>query len=246
MFTFSFFFGSRQIIQSGFSELNHKHSRLLKSFRSLAVRVAPNSCKFLEPFRLYEAADICRTVMRDAVVRQSMTHLDPTAASSRRRVVVRCGTFALALLALVASLRAPFASAFGLRAPVPSRSQGPARSLVGLGASSSGEGGGGFGPCTVVGGGRIGSLLMDTHEGNVLVGRDGPMKGLPEGPIYVSTRNDALDSVIERCPNERKEDLGKCFLLEECVMCTCVAALAAVRYRLLSRSRSQSRCALPF
>ena len=61
--------------------------------------------------------------------------------------------------------------------------------------------------CSVVGGGRIGQLLLSSSENNVLVGRNTAMDNLPLGPIYVATRNDALPSVISRCPNDRLCDL---------------------------------------
>lgn len=33
------------------------------------------------------------------------------------------------------------------------------------------------------------------------------MDNLPSGPIYVCTRNDALNDVVERCPSDRRGDL---------------------------------------
>jgi len=64
-------------------------------------------------------------------------------------------------------------------------------------------------PSVVVGGGRIGSLLMEIGcEGDVLVKRGEPIPAEPAtGPIYVSTRNDALAGIIEMTPPERREDL---------------------------------------
>lgn len=64
-------------------------------------------------------------------------------------------------------------------------------------------------PSLIVGGGRIGSLLLDLGvEGDALVKRGEPIPAEPStGPIYVCTRNDALASVIEATPPERREDL---------------------------------------
>ena len=62
-------------------------------------------------------------------------------------------------------------------------------------------------PCTIVGGGRIGDLLIGSSPDNVLVGRSDDMASLPAGPIYVCTRNDALDDVVERTPEDRRGDL---------------------------------------
>lgn len=62
-------------------------------------------------------------------------------------------------------------------------------------------------PCTIVGGGRIGDLLSGSSPGGKVVGRSDDMTDLPAGPIYVCTRNDALDDVVERCPEDRREDL---------------------------------------
>ncbi|GMH61337.1 hypothetical protein TrLO_g8721 [Triparma laevis f. longispina] len=62
-------------------------------------------------------------------------------------------------------------------------------------------------PCTVVGGGRIGELLMSSSTDNKIIGRNDDMDNLPSGPIYVCTRNDALNDVVERCPSDRRGDL---------------------------------------
>ena len=59
----------------------------------------------------------------------------------------------------------------------------------------------------VVGGGRIGSLLRSLGP-SVLMTREGWPKDAPEeGPIYVCTRNDALEEVIEATPEDRRKDL---------------------------------------
>ena len=64
-------------------------------------------------------------------------------------------------------------------------------------------------PSIIVGGGRIGSLLADLGEpGDVLVKRNEHIPSEPtHGPIYVCTRNDALDAIVESCPPARRQDL---------------------------------------
>jgi len=77
---------------------------------------------------------------------------------------------------------------------------------------SSGEGvtttgGGGVQSAEVVGGGRIGSLLAEAGSCSLL-GRDDTIDPQREGqPIFVATRNDALDGIIDRCPENRRKDL---------------------------------------
>ena len=67
-------------------------------------------------------------------------------------------------------------------------------------------------PAIIVGGGRIGGLLMELGcEGDVLVCRGEPIPPSPSsGPIYVCTRNDALADIVARTPPARRADL--CFL----------------------------------
>jgi len=63
-------------------------------------------------------------------------------------------------------------------------------------------------PAIIVGGGRVGGALMDMGNGDdVLVKRGDAIPASPPGPIYVCTRNDALDGIIDACPEERKGDL---------------------------------------
>jgi hypothetical protein len=59
----------------------------------------------------------------------------------------------------------------------------------------------------IIGGGRIGSLLAEA--GNcVLLGRGDLISHTDDGnPILISTRNDALDDIIESCPPNRLDDL---------------------------------------
>merc|ERR1719217_257599 len=60
-----------------------------------------------------------------------------------------------------------------------------------------------------MGGGRIGSALKDMGPGNdVIKKRDDPMPTVPaSGPIYVTTRNNDLQAIIDATPPERREDL---------------------------------------
>eukprot|EP00526_Cylindrotheca_closterium_P014917 CAMPEP_0113625336 /NCGR_PEP_ID=MMETSP0017_2-20120614/13087_1 /TAXON_ID=2856 /ORGANISM="Cylindrotheca closterium" /LENGTH=275 /DNA_ID=CAMNT_0000535447 /DNA_START=169 /DNA_END=996 /DNA_ORIENTATION=- /assembly_acc=CAM_ASM_000147 len=59
---------------------------------------------------------------------------------------------------------------------------------------------------TIVGNGRIGSTLA--KAGNCLVlGRNDNIDENGKGPILIATRNDALDGIIEKCPDSRKSDL---------------------------------------
>lgn len=60
----------------------------------------------------------------------------------------------------------------------------------------------------VIGGGRIGSLISD---GAKLLGRNDPVDtsidAEGEGPIFIATRNDVLESIVEGCPSSRRGDL---------------------------------------
>ena len=61
--------------------------------------------------------------------------------------------------------------------------------------------------CTIIGGGRIGSLL---HQGgnSILLKRGDSIPSDNEGtPIYIATRNDSLDKIIAECPPNRLKDL---------------------------------------
>ena len=62
-------------------------------------------------------------------------------------------------------------------------------------------------PSIVVGGGRIGSLLASLGD-SVIMRRGDDFPAEPaEGPIYVTTRNDDLQGVIDKTPAHRREDL---------------------------------------
>eukprot|EP00737_Agarophyton_chilense_P005093 gb/GEZJ01007129.1/.p1 GENE.gb/GEZJ01007129.1/~~gb/GEZJ01007129.1/.p1 ORF type:complete len:289 (-),score=17.35 gb/GEZJ01007129.1/:175-1041(-) len=69
-------------------------------------------------------------------------------------------------------------------------------------------------PCTIVGAGRIGSWLKtlgsptQSQEADVVLRRgDNLNRCRNEGPIFVCTRNDALQEVITQCPPHRRQDL---------------------------------------
>ena len=60
----------------------------------------------------------------------------------------------------------------------------------------------------VIGGGRIGSLISD---GASLLGRNDSISSSidanGDGPIYIATRNDVLESIVNECPLNRRKDL---------------------------------------
>ena len=57
-----------------------------------------------------------------------------------------------------------------------------------------------------MGGGRIGGALA--KAGNcVVLGRDDNIDADGEGPILIATRNDALDAIVDECPENRRKDL---------------------------------------
>jgi len=64
-------------------------------------------------------------------------------------------------------------------------------------------------PAIIIGGGRVGQALFDMGvEGDVIVRRDESFPESPSsGPIFVCTRNDVLETVIEKTPPNRREDL---------------------------------------
>lgn len=58
----------------------------------------------------------------------------------------------------------------------------------------------------IIGAGRIGSLLAEA--GNcVVLGREDKIDPNKSGPILIATRNDALDGIVDACPENRKKDL---------------------------------------
>lgn len=63
------------------------------------------------------------------------------------------------------------------------------------------------GLCTIIGGGRIGSLL-ETGGESILLKRGDSISAENEGtPILIATRNDSLDKIIDECPENRLKDL---------------------------------------
>ncbi|KAG0463133.1 hypothetical protein HPP92_021609 [Vanilla planifolia] len=63
-------------------------------------------------------------------------------------------------------------------------------------------------PAVIVGGGRVGRALLSMGEsGDVLVGRGETVPAEFAGPIFVCTRNDDLDAVLESTPLSRWNDL---------------------------------------
>ena len=61
-------------------------------------------------------------------------------------------------------------------------------------------------PMTIVGSGRIGGLLAEGGK-SIVVGREDSIDAEGSGPILVTTRNDALESIVEKCPENRRKDL---------------------------------------
>jgi hypothetical protein len=58
----------------------------------------------------------------------------------------------------------------------------------------------------IIGGGRIGSLLAQGGE-STLLGRNDSIDADGTGPILIATRNDALDGIVDACPENRRKDL---------------------------------------
>ncbi len=59
----------------------------------------------------------------------------------------------------------------------------------------------------IIGNGRIGSLLASAGNCRVL-GRNDVIDPNNEGhPIFIATRNDALDAIVDSCPVNRRNDL---------------------------------------
>jgi hypothetical protein len=59
----------------------------------------------------------------------------------------------------------------------------------------------------IIGNGRIGSLLAQAGNCKVLGRNDQIDPNNIGAPIYIATRNDALESIIDNCPISRKDDL---------------------------------------
>ena len=58
----------------------------------------------------------------------------------------------------------------------------------------------------IIGGGRIGSLLAQCRSCTLLE-RGQSIPSDAKGPVIVCTRNDPLEEIIDRCPENRKKDL---------------------------------------
>jgi hypothetical protein len=61
-------------------------------------------------------------------------------------------------------------------------------------------------PMTIVGSGRIGGLLAEGGK-SIVVGREDSIDADGSGPILVTTRNDALEGIVDKCPENRRKDL---------------------------------------
>jgi hypothetical protein len=59
----------------------------------------------------------------------------------------------------------------------------------------------------IVGNGRIGGLLASGAGNCVVLGRDDAVNADGEGLILIATRNDALEGIIEKTPENRRKDL---------------------------------------
>eukprot|EP00242_Pyramimonas_sp_CCMP2087_P015596 CAMPEP_0198200922 /NCGR_PEP_ID=MMETSP1445-20131203/3804_1 /TAXON_ID=36898 /ORGANISM="Pyramimonas sp., Strain CCMP2087" /LENGTH=262 /DNA_ID=CAMNT_0043871089 /DNA_START=156 /DNA_END=944 /DNA_ORIENTATION=+ len=63
-------------------------------------------------------------------------------------------------------------------------------------------------PAVIVGGGRVGNAMFNLGDGSdTIVRRGEKIPAGTTGPIFVCTRNDVLEGIIEDCPPERREDL---------------------------------------
>jgi hypothetical protein len=59
----------------------------------------------------------------------------------------------------------------------------------------------------IIGNGRIGAFLAEAGNSKVLGREDRIDPNLKGNPILIATRNDALDNIVETCPEERRTDL---------------------------------------
>jgi hypothetical protein len=58
----------------------------------------------------------------------------------------------------------------------------------------------------IIGSGRIGALLAEAGKCKVL-GREDSIDSEGKGSILIATRNDSLESIVEKCPENRRKDL---------------------------------------
>jgi hypothetical protein len=61
-------------------------------------------------------------------------------------------------------------------------------------------------PAEIIGAGRIGGLLAEPGQ-CVVLGREDSIDAQGKGPILITTRNDALEGIVEKCPENRRKDL---------------------------------------
>ena len=63
-------------------------------------------------------------------------------------------------------------------------------------------------PGVIIGGGRIGNLLYESNgKQDTFLDKRGMQIPDTPGPIYICTRNNDLDDIIERTPNGKRKDL---------------------------------------
>jgi len=61
---------------------------------------------------------------------------------------------------------------------------------------------------TVIGGGRIGNMLIDKGgPDDILLKRGDTISADGSGPIFIATRNDSLQGIFDECPENRRKDL---------------------------------------
>ena len=59
----------------------------------------------------------------------------------------------------------------------------------------------------IIGNGRIGAFLAEAGNARVLGRNDQIDSNLKGNPIFIATRNDSLDGIVENCPEDRRADL---------------------------------------
>lgn len=116
------------------------------------------------------------------------------------------------------SLSSPMANAsttlFALSSSIPTRLSLPRRSeslklVVPVAMASSASTAKKVAPAVIVGDGRVGRALQEMGSGDdLLVKRGEPVPVDFEGPIFVCTRNDDLDAVLEATPQSRWKGLN--------------------------------------
>jgi hypothetical protein len=75
------------------------------------------------------------------------------------------------------------------------------------GGKGTGDGeGAGVPQAEIIGAGRIGGLLAEPGA-CVVLGREDSIDAEGQGPILITTRNDALEGIVEKCPENRRKDL---------------------------------------